>query len=34
VEVLADEIVEDAHLETMDTDAVYGLVVSGGPIAP
>ncbi|OJH33555.1 S8 family serine peptidase [Cystobacter ferrugineus] len=32
VEVLGDEIVQDAHLETAAVDADYGLVVSGGLI--
>ncbi|WP_257450707.1 S8 family serine peptidase [Archangium lipolyticum] len=32
VEVLGDEIVQDAHVETAALDADYGLVVSGGVI--
>ncbi|AEI67500.1 S8 family serine peptidase [Corallococcus macrosporus] len=32
VEVLGDEIVQDAHAETPEVDADYGLVVSGGVI--
>ncbi|MBJ6761697.1 S8 family serine peptidase [Myxococcaceae bacterium JPH2] len=34
VEVLGDEIVQDAHVETPAVDADYGLVVSGGLIVP
>ena len=34
VEVIADEIVQDAHTETGAVDADYALVVSGGQIAP
>ncbi|HYO66549.1 MAG TPA: S8 family serine peptidase [Archangium sp.] len=32
VEILGDEIVQDAHLETTEVDADYALVVSGGLI--
>ncbi len=34
IEVIADEIVEDAHTETGAVDADYALVVSGGQIGP
>lgn len=34
VEVIADELVQDARLETPQVDADYGLVINGGQIIP
>lgn len=34
VEILADEVVQDSHLETSRLDADFALVVSGGVISP